>query len=156
MSLTGHNNWPTKTTYKALYQGMCYLFHHPLVPIMFSNTKVINDDPIKSHFTKWDAELTNFNYASHSGLESCSDADLCRNFLSRRSTTSSEHTFNSVSFVWSITKQPEPGASTNATETRSLLQTTSKTICYRNILTSLNSTPPGSTPTFDENKATIT
>ena len=35
MRLSGYNNCPTLETYKTLYQCMCYLYHHPLVPIMF-------------------------------------------------------------------------------------------------------------------------
>ena len=155
MRLAGYNNCPTKATYKALYQGMCYLYHHPLVPIMFPSSNINDSVPLTSHFAKGEAEITNYDYSSHSGLEAWSDADLSRDVLSRRSTTSSEHTYNNVSFAWSCTKQPEPGASANDAETRALFYTTRKTINYRNILVSLNNAQPGPTPTFDDNKATI-
>ena len=155
MRLAGYNNCASKASYKALYQGMYYLYHHPLIPIMFPSSNIDDQVPLRSHFSKGDAEITNYDYKSHSGLEAWSDADPSRDILSRRSTTSSEHTYNNVTFAWSCTKQPEPGASANDAETRALFYTTRKTNCYRNILVSLNHTQPGPTPTFDDNKATI-
>ena len=80
---------------------------------------------------------------------------MCCYVLSRRSTTRSEHTFISVSFAWSCTNQPEPGASENDAETRSLFYTSRKTVWYRNVLASLNCPQIGPTPTFDDDKDTI-
>ena len=155
MRLSGYNNCPTQATYKALFQGMCYLYHHPMVPIMFARTPVQDDVPMQSHFGKGSAEITNYDYSKHTGLESWSDADFSRDVLSRRSTTSAEHTYNSVSFAWTCTKQPEPGGSVNEAETRALFQTTRKTIWYRSILQSLHIPQHHPTPTFEDNQATI-
>ena len=156
MRLSGYNNVPNQASYKALYQGMCYSYHHPLIPIMFSSHPVEDIAPMKSHFAKGKAEITNFDYSQHTGLESWSDADFCRDVLNRRSTTSAEHTYNSVSFAWTCTKQTEPGGSVNEAETRSLFQATRRTIWYRNILQSLNVPQAHPTPTFEDNQATIT
>ena len=49
--------------------------------MMFPATPIKEDVPMKSHFAKGDAELTNFDYASHSGLESWSDADMSRDVV---------------------------------------------------------------------------
>ena len=80
---------------------------------------------------------------------------MARDVLSGRSTTSAEHTLNSVSFAWQYTKQREPGGSVNDSETRILYQTTKKIVRYRNLLLSLNSPKTGPTPTFEDNKSTI-
>ena len=155
MRLSGYNNCPSKACYKALYQGMCYLYHHPHVPIMFPRQMINDDAPTTSHFAKGEAEITNFDYTTHTGLESWSDADFCRDILARRSTTSTEHTYNKVSFAWSCTKQPTPGGSVNDAETRSLFQATRKTAWFRSILQSLNVPQVHPTPTFEDNRATI-
>ena len=155
MRLSGYNNCPSQACYKALYQGMCYLYHHPLIPIMFPRTSITTDIPMKSHFSKGEAEVTNYDYTNHTGLESWSDSEMARDVLTRRSTTSAEHRFNSVPFAWQCTKQPEPGGSVNDSETRALYHTSRKTVWYRNILLSLKSPQIGPTPTFEDNKATI-
>ena len=52
-------------------------------------------------------------------------------------------------------KQPEPAASTNDAEARSLFQATQRTLAYRSILKSLDTPQPHSTPTHEDNVATI-
>ena len=157
MRLSGYNNCPSTASYKALYQGMCYLYHHPMVPVMFPATPIKENKPMRSHFSKGEAEITNYDYTNHSGLETWSDAEFCRDVISRRSTTSAEHTYNNVAFAWTCTKQPEPGeGSVNDAETIALFQVTRKTVWYRSILQSLNVPQPSPTPTFEDNKATIT
>ena len=40
MRLAGYNNYPLATCYHILYLGMCYLHHHPHVPIMFPSKPI--------------------------------------------------------------------------------------------------------------------
>ena len=134
---------------------MCYIYHHPLVPIMFQRQNPNGEIPIKSHFGKGEAELTNFDYSSYSGLEAWADAGFARDVLSRRSTTSSYHKWCDVSFAWQCVKQPEPGASTNDAEMRPLFQATRRTLCYRSLCQSLNEAQIYPTPSFDDSTATI-
>ena len=155
MRLSGYNNCPSQACFKALYLGMCYLYHHPMVPLMFSSKKVNDDKPLCSHFAKGDAEITSYDYTAHSGLEGWSDADFSRDVLARRSTTSTENTYNESAFAWSCTKQAEPAGSVNDSETRSLFQASRKTVWYRSIMQSLNAPQSGPTPIFEDNKATI-
>ena len=42
MRLSGYNNCPSIVCYNILYQGMCYLFHHPHVPLMYPSKRMIN------------------------------------------------------------------------------------------------------------------
>ena len=93
---------------------------------------------MRYHLAKGDTEITNYDYTQHTGLESWSDAEFCRDVLQRKSINSSEHTYNTVSVAWGSTKQPEPGASVNDAETRALFQATRKTVWLRSILMSLN------------------
>lgn len=156
MRLSGYNNCPSQACYKILCLGMCYLYHHPMVPIMYSSKKVNENKPLCYHFAKGEAEISNYDYTAHSGLEGWSDADFSRDVLARRSTTSTEHNYNETSIAWQCTKQAEPGGSVNEAETRSLSQASRKTIWYRSIMQSLNAPQPGPIPIFEDNKATIT
>ena len=127
----------------------------PHYPYHFSATPPSTETPLKSHFGKGEAELTNFDYSSYSGLEAWADSGFARDVSSRRSTTSTTHKWSNVAFAWQCVKQPEPGASTNDCEMRSLFHASRKTITYRNTLQSLNESQTSPTPTFEDNAATI-
>ena len=155
MRMAGYNNCPSIPCYRILYQAICYLFHHPLVPIMYPNKSINEIVPLKSHFSKGEAEVTSKDYDAHTGLEAWADADLARDILGRRSTSSSVHTWGDVAVASQCVKQPEPGASTNDAEVRSLYQATRRTLAYRSILASLGQPQQYPTPTFEDNAATI-
>ena len=55
MRLAGYNNCTSATCYRILYLGMCYLHHHPNVPIMFPSKPIKYKLPLKSHFAKGEA-----------------------------------------------------------------------------------------------------
>ena len=82
-----------------------------LVVCLYSRDR--SDLPLKSYLAKGEAEVTNYDYSSHTDLEAWSDADLSQDILSRTSITSSEYTYNDVSVGWQCTKQSEPGTSAN-------------------------------------------
>ena len=60
---------------------MCYLYHHPFIPIIFPTQEINNDLQSKSHFAKVETEVTNYDYTHHTCLESWSDAVFCRDVL---------------------------------------------------------------------------
>ena len=156
MRLAGYNNCPSATCYRILYLGMCYLHHHPHVPIMFPCTPIKETVPLKSHFAKGEAEMTTKDYAEYTGLQAWPDAGFARDiFSARRSTSSSIHTWGEVAFASQCIKQPEPAASTNDAEARSLFQATRRTLAYRSILGSLDTPQNHPTPTHEDNAATI-
>ena len=100
--LSGYDSCPSKASYKALYQGMCYIYHRFITPIMHSskyNNVIIH---MRSHFAKGDTEITNFVYTTHTSLKRWFDTEFCRDVFYRRFTTSTEHT-----------KQPVPEGSVN-------------------------------------------
>ena len=108
MRLAGYNNCPSATCYRILYLGMCYIHHHPHVPIMFPCTPIKDTVPLKSHFAKGEAEMTTKDYAEYTGLQAWPDAGFARDiFSARRSTSSSIHTWGEVAFASQCIKQPE-------------------------------------------------
>lgn len=101
MCLSGYNkNCPSLETYKILYQFICYLYHHPHVPIMFSCKPPNMETPMKSYFGKGETELANFGYSTYSGLEAWVDLGFAHDVMSRRSTYSIYHKYGDVAFVW--------------------------------------------------------
>ena len=91
--------------YNIIYQAMCFLYHHPLVPTMYPITRPNMDTPMKSHFGTCDAELM------YSGLEVRVNVGVTRDLTSCRSTTCQK--FDDVAFVWQCVKQIKSGASTH-------------------------------------------
>ena len=57
-----------------------------------------HDTPIISYFTKGEAEITNSDHVNHSGLDTWSDAEFCRDAISCCSTTRTEHAYDNASF----------------------------------------------------------
>ena len=82
-----------------------------------------------SHFGKGDAELK----TSTTHLTAWADTDLARDILSRRSTTSTVHTWGGLAFASQCVKQPDIAASTNDAEVRALFYA-KRTLLYRSIL----------------------
>ena len=89
---------------------------------MYPNKSINEKVPLKSHFSKGKAQVTSKNYEAHTGLKAWADADLARDILGRRSTSSSVHIWGDVAVAFQYVKHPEPGASTNDAEFRSLYQ----------------------------------
>ena len=156
MRLSGYNNCPSKVCYDILYQGMCYLYHHPLVPIMYPSQTVNKQDmTLQAKFGRGQSEIRTTQKMLQSGMEAWGDADLARGILDRRSTTSCIHKWGEVCFSSQCVKQPEVAASTNDAEVRALFQTTKRTLLYRAVLASLGLPQPEPTVTHEDNAATI-
>ena len=156
MRLAGYNNCPSTTYYRILYLGMCYLYRHPHIPIIFPS-KLINEEvPLKSHFAKGEAEISTKDHAKYTGLQVWPDAGFVKDIAeARRSASSSVHTWGDVVFASQYVKQPEPAASTKIAESRSLFQATRRTLAYRSILRSLDMAQKHPTPTHEDNTAMI-
>ena len=88
MRLSRYNNYLSQACFKALYQGMCYLNHHLMVPMMYLSKKISDEKSVRSHCAKGEAKITSYSYTAHSRLEAWSDMDFGRDILIHRSTTS--------------------------------------------------------------------
>ena len=155
MRLSGYNNSPTTVCYKILYQGMCYLYHHPLVPIMYPKTAPSQTQGLSSHFGKGDGEIKKGIDMNMKGMAAWADGDLARDITARRSTTSTIHTWGEVAFASQCVKQADIAASTNDSEIRSMFHATKRTLLYRSILRSMGMTQDVPTPTHEDNAAAI-
>ena len=153
MRLSGYNNCPSIISYEILYKGMCYLFHHPHIPIMYPrpNKTKSPDIMLSSYFGKGEAEMKD----GTPELQAWTDADLARDIVSRRSTTSTIHTWGDVAFAAQCVKQPDIASSTNDAEVRSLFYATKRTLLYRSILRSIGRPQQHPTVTHEDNAATI-
>ena len=153
MRLSGYNASPTIATFHALHHFMCFLFHHPHVPIMYRRGSC-NDGNLKSYTVKGHAEILDPD--TFQGLKVYIDADLARDLSSRRSVSSVIIELNGTAVAWGSHKQAVPGTCTNITETTAIFKGVKRTLETRRFLESMNEGDPSPTPIMEDNQATIT
>ena len=126
MRLSGYNNCPSRACYNILCQGMCCLFHHPCVPIMYPSKQIIHRQTmtLKAKFGRGQSEIRATQKLQKTTMEAWRDADLAQDIMDRRSTTSYVHKWGEIALSSLCVKQPEVTASTNNAEVRTLFQTT--------------------------------
>ena len=153
MRLSGYNAAPKRLCFIILDKLMCYIYHHPHIPLMYSSKRT-DMTTIESHFHKGEAEIKNIH--SYSGLVNSGDSDLARDLVDRRSVASIIHEFNNTAFAWKCNKHTETSTGSNGAETRTLFQCTKDTKRYRRFLESIVRPLDHPTPTHEDNEATIT
>ena len=152
MRLSGFNSAPKLICFEILHQTMCYLYHHPHIPLMFSS-KTPNMETMTSYFYKGEAEIKDIH--SYDGLVNSADSDLATDLVDRRSVSGGIHEFNNTAFAWYSTKQMDTATGSNGSEARSLFKCTKGTIRYRRFFDSIGRPLNHPTPTHEDNEATI-
>ena len=156
MSLSEYNNCQSIIFYNILYQGMCYLYHHPHILIMYpakeDNTK---QHVFHSQFGYGEAEYKSMQKIPKTFMEVWGDADLEREIMDHQSTSSSLHKWGEVAFTSQCVKLPEVAASTRDAEVRALFQTTKRTLLCRDVIASLGVPQQYPTPEYEDNALTI-
>ena len=151
MRLSGYNASPTPATFHALNHLLCYIYHHPHLPLMYrSGTNKAN---LQSYTVKGHAEILDPD--KYQGLMTYTDADLARDLRCRRSVSSNIVEYNGTAVAWGSHKQTVPGTCTNITETTSIYKGVKRTLEIRRFLESMNDSVSGPTPVFEDNQATI-
>ena len=155
MRLSGYLSAPTMPCFQVLHQTMCYLYHHPHVPIMYPRDVGQKSlDSFNTHIKSGRAELRDPD--NFKGLIQSSDADLARDLVDRRSTSCVILEYNGVIFYWGCNKQPNVAPSTNASEIRAMFHGSKLTIQYRRFFQSLGSPIPHPTPVLTDSETTLT
>ena len=123
--------------YTILYHRICYLFHHPLVPIMYPRTTIPSSRDLHPHFDKGQVEIKKGTDMDKIGMVAWVDVDLTRDIIARRSTTSTVHTWSKLGFASQCVKHPDIAVSTNVWEVWSWFHATKRTLLYRSIIQSM-------------------
>ena len=159
MRLTGYNVNPKALCYKVLHQAMCYLYHHPHVPIMY--TRNHNSD-LDMYVKNGSAEIipssSNPSSASNGPIKNdvaYADGDFGRDLLDRRSVTSTVHMYNGTVHDWYCGKQSITADCTNGSEARALHTCIRKVVVHRRFMTSAGVPIGPPTRAYEDNSATI-
>jgi len=150
---SGYMACPNEPIFLALHYCLCYLYHHPHLPIMYpNNASTTPGGSINIFWCKGQAEylspdfgdpLTAFTEANHA---------CC---LLTRSVSVYLILHNSVIISWGCKKQPITSIHTTGSEITALHKGASKTILVRQLLTTIGFLPSSSTPIFEDNQGTI-
>ena len=155
MRLSGYLSNPSMPCFQVLHQTLCYLYHHPHVPLMYPRDLGNKSaDCFHTHVKAGRAELREPD--SFKGLVQSSDADLARDLNGRRSTSCVVLEFNGVVFYWGCNKQPSVAPSTNASEIHAMFKGSKRTIQARRFFQSIGSPIAHPTPIFSDSQTTIT
>ncbi len=154
MRYSGYMACPNLPIFEALHLTLCYLYHHPHLPIMYpSRPYKTSSKTLQTHWTTGFAEYLPGDYGD--GLATFADADFARCLRSRRSVSASFHLLNGVIVSWNCKKQPVTTLHSSGAELTSLHRAGFKSSLLQSFLQAINN--PLQTPAvlFEDNKGTI-
>jgi hypothetical protein len=155
MRLSGYMAAPSAASYEALYQFMCYLYHHKHLPIMYPSKQPKTMKPVEMHWNRGAAELLAHTDKVDPLFENANDSEHARDLADRRSTTSIIYLYNGVTIHWSCKKQDTVARHSTGSELRALYDGVVYTVYLRSFMSSIGY--PFSAPilTYEDNQATI-
>jgi hypothetical protein len=105
MRYSGYMACPNIPIFDALHVTVCYLFHHPHLPIMYpSKPYKSSGKSLQTHWKTGFAEYLPGDYGD--GLATFADADFARCLRTRRSVSAHFVLLNGVLVSWGCKKQP--------------------------------------------------
>ena len=154
MRYSGYMACPNIVIFEALHLTMCYLFHHPHLPIMYSSKPMSGSgDSLQTFWSKGDAEYLTPDFGD--GLATFTDADHARDLRTRRSVSSYFTFFNHVLVSWGCKKQPTTALHSTGSEVTSLHRGGQKSKIIYKFLESIGTPLSGPCILFEDNQGTI-
>jgi hypothetical protein len=154
MHFSGYMVTPNAPIFDALHQTLCYLYHHPHLPIMYPAKPTKQGGSALQTF--WDtgkAEYLSPEFGDE--LSTFTDADHTQCLRTRYSVSIYFILFNGVIISWSCKKQPTTALHSTGAKLTALHHGTFKTILLRSFLSSIGISLTSPTPTYEDNKGTI-
>jgi hypothetical protein len=140
--------------FEALHLTMCYLFHHPHLPIMHSSKKMKSTaTALQTHWKHGFAEYLSSDFGD--GLTSFADADFARDLRSRRSVSSHFQLLNGVVVGWGCKKQPATSLHSCGAELHSIYRAGFKCDMIQRFLSPIGLPLESPSILFEDNQGTI-
>jgi hypothetical protein len=154
MRLSGYMAAPNAPIFEALHQTLCYLYHHPHLPIMYPSKPMKHGgDCLSTFWGKGQGEYLSSEFGDE--LATFSDADHARCLRTRRSTSAYFILYNGVIISWSCKKQLRTALHSTGSELTALWRGAFKTRLLRDYLQSIGIQLSSPSPTFEDNQGTI-
>jgi hypothetical protein len=142
MRYSGYMATPNLPIFNALHNTMCYLYHHPHLPIMYPSKQMKQNGAALQTF--WDAGKAEYLSPEFGDeLSTFTDADHARCLCTRRSTSVFFILFNGVIVSWSCKKQLQTALHSTGSEITALHRGAFKTVLLCTFLQSIGIHLPG-------------
>jgi hypothetical protein len=154
MRFAGFMACPNLPIFEAIHLTLCYLFHHPHLPIMYPS-KQAKQSPLylQTHWRTGFAEYLPGDYGD--GLASFADADFARCLRSRCSVSANFYLLNGVLISSSCKKQPTTSLHSSGAELTSLHRAGFKSSLLQTFLQSIGNPLSSPAVIFEDNQGTI-
>jgi hypothetical protein len=154
MRYSGYMSCPNEPIFQALHLTMCYLYHHPHLPIMYpSKTYKSSGKSLQTHWRTGFAEYLPGDYGD--GLATFADADFARCLRTRRSVSAHFHLLNGVLVSWGCKKQPVTTLHSSAAELTSLHRAGFKSTLLQSFMAAIGKSFVTPCTIFEDNQGTI-
>jgi len=154
MRYSGFMACPNQPIFDALNLTMCYLFHHPHLPIMYpSKPYKSSGKSLQTHWHTGFAEYLPGDYGD--GLVTFADADFACCLRTRRSVSAHFILLNGVLVSWGCKKQPLTALHSSGAELTSLHCAGFKSSLLQSFMSSIGKSFTTPCTLFEDNKGTI-
>jgi hypothetical protein len=154
MRYSGYMSCPNEPIFQALHLTMCYLYHHPHLPIMYpSKNYKSGGKSLQTHWKTGFAEFLPGDYGD--GLATFADADFARCLRTRRSVSAHFHLLNGVLVSWGCKKQPVTTLHSSGAELTSLHRAGFKSTLLQSFMTAIGKSFVSPCTIFEDNQGTI-
>jgi hypothetical protein len=154
MRYSGYMACPNIVIFEALHLTLCYLYHHPHLPIMYSSQQMnTSGSSLQTFWSKGHAEYLSADIGD--GLSTFTDADHARDLRTRRSVSCHFIFLNRVLISWGCKKQPITALHSTGAEVTSLHRGSQKSKIIYNFLASIGLPLSGPYLLFEDNQGTI-
>jgi len=154
MRYAGYMACPNSPIFEALHLTLCYLYHHPHLPIMYpSQSSKGSVRVLQTHWGTGCAEYLPGDYGD--GLASFADADFARCLRTRRSVSANFHLLNGVLVSWCCKKQPTTSLHSSGAELTSLHRAGFKCSLLQSFLQAIGQSLTRPAVLFEDNQGTI-
>jgi hypothetical protein len=154
MRYSGYMACPNIIIFEALHLTMCYLYHHPHLPIMYpSKPMKLGGDALKTSWSKGCAEYLSADFGDE--LVTFADADHARCLRTRCSVSSHFQFLNGVLVSWGCKKQAVTALHSTGSEVTSLFRGGFKNLLLRSFMSSIGLPFTSPSILFEDNQGTI-
>ncbi len=145
---------PNTPIFEALHHTLCYLYHHPHLPIMYpANLPLLLEMLSKPFWSKSHAEYLGSDCGDE--LTTFTNADHAHCLWTRQSVSAYFILYDGVLVSWGCKKQPITALHSIGSEITALHKGATKTVLLRSFLQSIGFPLHSASPTYEDNQGTI-
>jgi hypothetical protein len=154
MQYSGYMACPNQPIFDALHLTMCYLYHHPHLPIMYpSKPFKFGSKSLQTHWHTGFAEYLPGDYSD--GLACFAGADFARCLHTRCSVSAHFHLLNGVVVSWGCKKQPVTSLHSSGAELTSLHWAGFKSSLLQAFMSSIGKSFTSPCTIFEDNQGRV-